>query len=377
MADEIINEKKFNEGMSNLRDAIDNIDGDLVKLINKRLNISKQVGELKEKFNSQVLDKSRENIIMERLSRLNQGPVSNTTLQYIFSVLIAASRELQKPQTISYLGPAATYTHIAAMNHFGYSGKFVPQTTIGDIFIEVARGASLYGVIPVENSIEGAVNYTLDLLFESDVKICGEKYQIISHDLLSETGNINDIKVIYSHPQAFSQCRTWLQENLPGVSLEECGSTARAAKKIVGNKNAAAIASNKAAVEYNLKIVESKIEDFTKNVTRFLIIAKDEVAKTTTMTGNDKTTIMFVTSHTSGALFKTLDPIAKAGLNLVKLESRPIRNENWSYFFIADIEGHIDDPIIKKAIDQIGEISLFLKCVGSYPKAQEGYQEIQ
>ena len=372
MVDIKIEKKQFDDEISHLRGAIDKIDADLVALINERLNISKKVGELKEKFDSQVLDKSRENIIMDRLLKLNHGPVSDVTLQYIFSVLIAASRQLQKTQTISYLGPAATYTHTAAMNHFGYSGKFVPHATIRDIFIEVARGTSHYGVIPVENSIEGAVNYTLDLLFESDIKICGEKYQAISHDLLSETGNIDDIEVVYSHSQAFSQCRTWLQKNLPNVICKECGSTANAAKKISGNNSAAAIASSKAAIEYNLKIVESQIEDFTKNVTRFLIIGKDEVA----MTGNDKTTIMFVTAHTSGALFRTLDPIAKANLNLVKLESRPIRNEKWSYFFIADIEGHITSPEIKKAVDEIKKISLFVKCVGSYPKAKEGYQEM-
>lgn len=354
---------EYNTKLLELRNSIDTIDNEIVALINKRLGVSLQVGELKKRYDNKVLDKSRENEIMQRLCDLNQGPVSNTVLQYIFSVIMSASRELQKPLQIAYLGPEATYTHIAALNHFKYSGAFIPQKNISEIFAEVERGACQYGVVPVENSIEGAVNHTLDLLFETNVKICGERYQAISHELMSETGDIRDIKIIYSHPQPFAQCRNWLQRNLPDVTLEECSSTAHAAQKAVGNKNAAAIASTKAAQVNKLKIVESKIEDSSKNETRFLIIGKDEMP----YTGKDKTSIMFVTSHVPGALFKALEPVARAGLNMVKLESRPTKSENWSYFFIMDIEGHLDDPKIKEILSVMKHLCLFLKILGSYP----------
>ena len=358
--------------LQELRVAIDTVDNDIVALINRRLGISQAVGELKKRYANQVLDVSRENEIMKRLCDLNQGPVSNTVLQYIFSVIMAASRELQKPLQIAYLGPEATYTHIAALNHFKYSGLFIPQKNISEIFAEVERGACQYGVVPVENSIEGAVNHTLDLLFESNVKICAERYQAISHDLMSETGDIRDIKVIYSHPQPFSQCRNWLQRNLPDATLEECSSTAHAAQKVVGRKDAAAIASSKAAQIHNLKIVESKIEDSSKNETRFLVIGKDDMPRT----GKDKTSIMFVTSHVPGALFKALEPVARAGINMVKLESRPTKSENWSYFFIMDIEGHQEDDKIKEILMVMKHLCLFLKILGSYPiehKEQQQY----
>ena len=360
--------------LSGMRSEIDEIDTRIVELINKRLTITKEVGELKNKFGLPVLDKSRENIILKRISVLNKGPAKDTVLHYIYSVIMAASRELQRPLAIAYLGPEATYTHIAALNHFRHSGTFIPQKNIRDIFLEVERGACQYGVVPVENSIEGAVNHTLDLLFETEIKICAEIYQEISHDLLSETGNLEDVQIVYSHPNPFGQCRLWLNKNLPDAKLEECSSTSYAAKIVKGNKHAAAIASSKAAQVYDLKVVESRIEDSSKNETRFLVIGKNEVVP---RTGKDKTSIMFVTSHVPGALFQALEPVAELGINMVKLESRPTKNENWNYFFIMDLEGHMEDTPIAAIINQMKHRCLFLKCLGSYPRMQEGYKEIQ
>lgn len=356
-----------------LREGIDAIDAEIVELINRRLLLGKEIGRIKGVKGDEVLDKSREIEIMRRLSALNQGPVKETVLHYIFSVIIAASREIQKPQTVAYLGPVSTYTHMAALSHFGHSGKFEPRQYIRDVFSEVERGACQYGVVPVENSIEGAVNRTLDLLFESDLKICAEKYLPISHDLLSKSGRKEDIEVIYSHPQALAQCRAWLRNNLPHCAMKECSSTADAAVKAAADGKAAAIASSKAALTYSLRVVESRIEDFSKNITRFLVIGRDEIAKT----GNDKTTIMFVTTHSPGALFKALAPMSEAGINMVKLESRPIKKERWSYFFVMDVEGHIEDEKIRNSMERMKEHCLFLRCLGSYPKAQEGYQEIE
>ena len=356
--------------ISPLRNSINDIDANILDLINKRLLLAKKIGQIKELNNAPILDSARETTIIKKLSSLNKGPLSNDALHHIFTEIIATSREIQKPQIVTYLGPEATFTHIAAIKHFGRSISFVPQPSICDIFSEVEKGVCHYGVTPVENSIEGAVNYTLDIFFESNLKICAELYLNISLDLLSKSGNLDDIKVIYSHPQPIGQCRGWLRKNLPEIAPEECSSTAYAAQKAAENSEVAAIASSEAARLYNLQIVASKIEDFSRNITRFLVIGRDEIHRT----GYDKTSIMFVTSHVPGALNRVLSPIADAGINMVKLESRPTKHENWNYFFFVDIEGHIEDAIVKKTISEMKNLCLYLKCLGSYPRIKVGDQ---
>ncbi|MBL0699357.1 MAG: prephenate dehydratase [Desulfosarcina sp.] len=349
------------------RKAIDDIDSKILDLINKRLLHAREIGRVKHDKGGKVLDNQREIEIMDRLISLNNGPVRDDTIIQIFQDIISESREIQRPQKVSYLGPQATFTHIAAMSHFGRPPSFLPQTSIRDVFTEVEKGASAYGVVPAENSIEGAVNHTLDLFFESDLKVCAEIYQSISHDLLSLTGDLNKIEKIYSHPQAFGQCRKWLRRYLPGIPLEECSSTARAAQRASEEDGTAAIASSAAAQMYKLLVAESGIQDFAHNITRFLVIGNDETHRT----GKDKTSIMFATIHAPGALHMALEPIAKAGINMVKLESRPTKHENWNYFFFVDIEGHLKDPKVKDTFNSMQEFCQYLKCLGSYPKARE------
>lgn len=354
--------------ITGLRSSIDRIDEKILALINKRLLLAKDIGRMKAENGSRVLDIARESTLIQRLNSLNEGPLSRSALHHVFAEIIAASREIQKNHSVAYLGPEATFTHIAAINYFGQSVNYVPQTTIRDIFCEVEKSACHYGVVPVENSIEGSVNYTLDLFFESDLKICAELYHPISHDLLSKSDMLEEIEIIYSHPQAFAQCRKWIQKKLPEAVLVECDSTAHAAKKASDNPRSAAIASSKAAHIYNLQVAASKIEDISRNTTRFLIIGKDDIKRT----GSDKTSIMFVTSHIPGALYKALKPVAESGINMVKLESRPTKHENWSYFFFVDLEGHIEDRIVSGTIQKMKKLCLFLKCLGSYPVASEG-----
>ncbi|MDM8525741.1 prephenate dehydratase [Desulfococcaceae bacterium HSG8] len=353
--------------ISEIRAAIDDIDEKLLELLNKRLGLALTAGRAKAQKGAQVLDNTRENAILQRVSALNKGPLTQNSLRQIFKQIMAASRELQRAHRVTYLGPEATFTHIAAMNHFGESVSFIPQSNIREVFREVEKGACHYGVVPIENSIEGSVNSTLDLFFESNLKICAEKYQPISHDLLSVTGNLEDIRVIYSHPQAFAQCRLWLQKYVPNAALEECSSTAHAAQKASELPGTAAIASNEASHMYNLEILASGIEDVARNTTRFLVIGKEPVHRT----GNDKTSVMFVTSHIPGALYHSLKPMADSGVNMVKLESRPTKHENWSYFFFADVEGHMEDAIVKETVEKMKEICLYVKWLGSYPKVEE------
>ena len=355
-------------GITGLRHSIDEIDEKILALINRRLLLAREIGRMKAEKGSKVLDIARESTLIQRLNSLNEGPLSRSALHHVFAEIIAAAREIQKPHSVAYLGPEATFTHIASINYFGQSVNFVPQPTIWDIFCEVEKGACHYGVVPVENSIEGSVNYTLDLFFESDLKICAELYHPISHDLLSLNDSLKEIEVIYSHPQAFAQCRKWIRNKLPEAVLSECDSTTDAARKASDDPKTAAIASSKAAHMYGLQVIASKIEDVSRNTTRFIVIGKDEIKRT----GSDKTSLMFATPHIPGALHKVLKPIADAGINMVKLESRPTKHENWSYFFFVDLEGHIDDHSVAGTIKKMKKLCLFLKCLGSYPTANEG-----
>ncbi|MDP2647401.1 MAG: prephenate dehydratase [Desulfobacterales bacterium] len=352
-----------------LREKIDKIDDTIIRLVDQRLVVAKEIGEIKRRQGEKLWDGARESTLIKRLFTLDTALLSHTAISHIFMEIIAACREIQQPPRITYLGPEATFTHIAAMKHFGHSAIFVPCSSIRDVFQDVEKGACHYGTVPVENSIEGAVNYTLDLFYEADLKICAEIYLTVSHDLLSESGLLEDIKVIYSHPHAFAQCRRWLQKYLPQAPLEECSSTAEAAVKASKIPGAAAIANREAGHLYHLQVAAPGIEDISRNITRFLVIGREE----TRQTGQDKTSVMFVTPHVPGALHHVLEPLAKAGINMVKLESRPIKYENWSYCFFVDLEGHLEDPVMKQTLEKMKGLCPLLKYLGSYPKANEEY----
>lgn len=358
-------EQTTEDQLKGLREKIDSIDSTILSLINERLNIGRKVGEIKQQAGKKILDQSREAAVYQNLFNLNQGPATNELLQYVFNVIITATREIQRPKTISFLGPPATYSHIAALTHFKQTGSFIEQPNLYEVFRQVDRNDSHFGVVPIENSIEGAVNHTLDLFTEFDLKICAEHYETISHDLLSLTGEAKDVKTIISHPQPIAQCRTWIRTQFGNIKIIESSSTSKAAQLASEDKSIAAIASRQAAHLYGLQTVASKIEDQSGNITRFLVIGKNEPEPT----GSDKTSIMFATPHVPGALFKALEPIDTAGLNMLKLESRPTRHQNWSYYFFVDIEGHYTDEIVSKTIKALDNYALSLKILGSYPVA--------
>ncbi|MFH2060404.1 MAG: prephenate dehydratase [Pseudomonadota bacterium] len=357
--------KKHEQDLSSLRNQIDAIDSKILDLINQRLDIGKQVGCIKAETGSKILDRSRETKVIENLFKLNHGPASKELLQYVFNVIIAATREIQRPKTISFLGPQATYSHIAALNHFQHSGLFIEHPNLYEVFRQVDRNESHFGVVPIENSTEGAVNHTLDLFTEFNLNICAEHYEPVSHDLLSLTGEAKDVKTIISHPQPIAQCRTWIRNKFGHAKIIEASSTSKAALLASEDKHIAAIASKQAAHLYGLQAIESKIEDRSGNITRFLVIGKEPPKRT----GNDKTSIMFATPHVPGALFKALEPIDRAGLNMLKLESRPTHHQNWSYYFFVDIAGHHTDEIVSKTIEELKNYALSLKILGSYPVA--------
>ncbi|PIE62141.1 MAG: prephenate dehydratase [Desulfobacter postgatei] len=353
----------YSPSLSPLRGEIDRIDERILALINQRLEIGKKVGEIKKQTGSQILNRTRERMVIERLSQLNSGPADESLIQYIFNVIITATREIQRPKSVGFLGPLASHSHIAALHYFRHCATFIEEPSFFDIFHNIERKQLHFGIVPVENSIEGAVNYTLDLFAEFDIQITAEHYEPVSHDLLSITGELKDVKSVYSHPQAIAQCKNWLKKHLPHAIVMETTSTSNAAIMASKDEQIAAIASEKAAHFYNLLPVASKIQDRTGNITRFLVIGGDGSERT----GNDKTSVMFATNHTPGALFRALSPVNRSGLNMVKLESRPTRNHNWSYHFFMDIEGHIQDEIVFQTIEQIRSQALYLKVLGAYP----------
>lgn len=346
-----------------LRKEIDKIDMEILRLLNERARTAIDVGKIKkeEKMTAHVPQRERE--IYERLLKENKGPFPNDVLRVIFREIMSASLALEQPLKVAYLGPKATFTHLACMKQFGFFANYIPVNSIKEVFAEVERGRANYGVVPIENSTEGVVNHTLDMFIESNLKITSEILQEVSHHLLSLTGVMEDIKCLYSHPHAIAQCATWVEQNLPHIPIVEVSSTARAAEMCVDDPSTAAIASELAAELYGLKIVKNHIEDYMNNYTRFLVIAIKHVEKS----GRDKTSIMFSVKDRVGALYNVLKIFTEHGINLTKIESRPSRKKAWDYVFFVDLQGHIKDEKVKKALDVLEPQCLFLKVLGSYP----------
>lgn len=349
--------------LESLRKKIDSIDEEMLDALNRRAELVLEVARIKRGRNAKFYSPQREKEIIERLTGLNKGPFPNDALKTVYREILSASLSLEEPLRVAYFGLRASYTHVAAMRHFGSFADFISCGTIKDVFESVARDDAQYGVVPIENSSEGVVSYTLDMFIDYDLKMAAEVMLEVSHNLLSKSGVKSEIKKIYSHPQATAQCRVWLEKNMPTVPLYEATSTSKAAESASMDDDAAAIASELAAGIYNLKFVHRRIEDSRRNFTRFLVIAKEFPGKT----GNDKTSIMFSVKDRPGALYDVLTPFKRARINLTKIESRPSRRKAWEYIFFVDMEGHYDDGKQRKAIEEVKKECLFLKMLGSYP----------
>jgi chorismate mutase/prephenate dehydratase len=271
-----------------------------------------------------------------------------------------------------YLGPEATFSHAAAIQQFGDSAQFIQTRSLAEIFEEVERGRADYGVVPIENTIEGVVNLTLDLFIDSNLKICAETLREVSHHLLSKKGTMKGIKKIYSHPQAIAQCNNWLTKYLPHAPIKEVFSTAKAAQLATRDEHSAAIASEYAGKLYGLKAVRRRIEDYTQNFTRFWVLGKNPPGRT----GNDKTSIMFSFKDRAGGLHVMLSPFARRNINMTKIESRPFKSRPWEYIFFIDIEGHQADSHVAEALEEMGRDSQYMKVLGSYPKSVVHEQEL-
>jgi chorismate mutase / prephenate dehydratase len=358
------------EMLKELREKIDRIDAGIVRLLNERAAVSVEIGRIKSEAGCDICDPSREETVYRNLMEQNGGILPESALREIFREIISASRALQEPMTVSFLGPEASFSHQAALARFGRGIRIAPQISIPEVFSSVEKGESLRGVVPVENSAEGSVKATLDALITTPLSIRGESFLRIRHCLLA-TGGLETIRKIYSHPQALAQCQGWLRMHLPGASLIEVESTAGAARRVREEAAGAAIGSRLAAETYGLNLPAEGIEDNPSNTTRFLIIGPRPEGNEGGITGRDKTSILFGTSHAPGALERALAPFAAAGINLTRIESFPMRDRMWEYLFFVDVVGHIDEPKIRECMQGLEKQTATIKVLGSYPRGEE------
>jgi len=350
------------------RDQIDAIDEQILKLVNARANHARHIGALKD--DGVIYRPEREAQVLRRLTELNAGPLPAEAVTNIFRSIMSNCRALEKELTVAFLGPLGTYSEEAALKQFGVGRNAVVCGSIDEVFRTVEAGQADYGIVPVENSNEGAVGLTLDLLLSSPLKICGEVTIPIHHCLLSKQTDIQQISHVFSHSQSLAQCHEWLNKMLPKAEREAVTSNARAAQMIhdlisIDGTFAAAIASKRAAELFNLNVLAENIEDDPKNTTRFLVLSKHDVAPS----GQDKTSLVMAAKNQPGAILSLLEPLAKHGVSMTKLESRPAKVGMWEYVFYVDIEGHQNDPKVAEAVRDIGNRASYLKHLGSYPVA--------
>ena len=353
------------ENLKSLRQQIDSLDSEIVSSLNKRLEITLKIRNIKKNLGKGIYSPEREVELIRRLKQIKHPLLSDSALEAIYREIMSSSLALEKPLRIAYLGPEATFTHLAAIKRFGSQLEYLACGSIADVFKEVERANADYGVVPVENSIEGAVTHTMDMLVDADLKICAQIVMNVSHNLLSRYSKEN-IKRIYSNPQVFAQCRLWLQKNFPHIELIDSASTTRAAQIVRKEKNSACIASILASSVYKLKIIAKSIEDSPNNITRFLVIGNASAGPS----GRDRTSIVFSIKDKVGALYDLLSSFKKYRINLTRIESRPSKKKAWDYYFFADLEGHIQDKNVSRALAELERQAKYLKVLGSYPQGE-------
>jgi chorismate mutase / prephenate dehydratase len=356
------------KSLAQLRQDIHELDGGILQLLNKRAARSVEIGQVKRAQGADVYSPAQEARVFDFLGKNNTGPLSDAAVRDIFREIFSSSRALQGPLTVTYLGPEASFSHLAALAHFGRSAELAPAGTIDQVFDRVERGNIALGIVPVENSTEGSVGHTLRRLIATPLDIRAEVFLRISQCLMSTGARKEDIRRVYSHPQALAQCRNWLRENLPQAEQLETTSTSEAGERALRDpEGGAAVGSRLSATIHGLSILAEDIEDNPANTTRFLVIGKGQGERT----GRDKTSILFGTSHVPGALFQTLEIFARERINLLRIESHPLRDRMWEYLFFADFAGHREDEQVGKCLRDMEGRTTFLKILGSYPRGEE------
>ncbi len=350
-----------------LRERIDALDEQIQNLINERAAVAQEVARVKMAGGEDVsfYRPEREAQVLRRVKERNTGPLEGEEMARLFREIMSACLALEKPMRIAFLGPEGTFTQTAALKHFGHSVTTVPLAAIDEVFREVEAGGADYGVVPVENSTEGVVNYTLDLLVGSPLKICGEVEVRIHDHVMGKVATLAEATRVYSHAQSLAQCREWLDAHMAGVERIAVSSNAEAARRAAGEEGAVAVAGETAAELYGLPILARNIEDHPDNTTRFLVLGHDDVPRS----GIDKTSLLISASNRPGALFRLLEPLAQNGISMTRIESRPSRQAMWEYVFFVDIDGHREDEGLRSALGELQEKAALFRILGSYPRA--------
>ncbi len=351
--------------LKSLRTSIDKLDLQILKLINERAGLASEIGRIKNEQGADVFSPAREEEVYKNVLDANKGPFQEVTIRAIYREIMSGARALQKTVKVAYLGPEYSYSHLAAVERFGQAVEFMRVGSISSVFEEVNRLHVDFGVVPLENSTDGGITDTLDMFMRiPQLKICAEVRLKIHHNLLANCEQ-EQIRRVYSKPQALSQCRNWLSKNLPHADIKDVSSTAVAAQLAAQEPGAAAVASRQAAVKYGLRMMFTDIEDFPHNETRFAIIGKQDNGKT----GADKTSLMFKVAHNPGSLVDALEIFKSNKLNLTWIESFPAKTGKQEYIFFVDFEGHNEDPKVKRALGTLADKCEQLSVLGSFPIA--------
>jgi chorismate mutase/prephenate dehydratase len=353
----------MSDKLKQFRVQIDSIDDELLRLMNQRAELAQQIGHLKE--DGVVLRPEREAQVLQRLQNSNPGPLGNAAVAGLFTEVMSQCRALEAPLSVAYLGPEGTFTEAAALKRFGSAISGQSCATIDEVFRAVESGKAHYGVVPAENSTEGAIGRTLDLLLQSTLQACGEVMLAIHQCLLAQNCDLSAIKTVYSHSQSLGQCQGWLNANLPNAARIAVASNAEAARLAADNSHSAAIAGAQAATHAGLNVCVENIEDEANNTTRFLVLGNQRVAAS----GKDKTSLVMSAPNRPGAVHDLLVPLARYGVSMTKLESRPARSGLWEYIFFVDIDGHQTDAKVVAALSELKQVAAFVKILGSYPVA--------
>ena len=358
---------KNSNDLDAIRARIDQIDGQLLELLSRRATAVAEVAHIKRAAggSSVFYRPEREAQILHRVMESNPGPLSSEEIARLFREIISACFALEQVISVAYLGPEGTFTHDAAIKHFGHSVRTAALAGIDQVFREVEAGQCHFGVVPVENSIEGVVNHTLDLLMNSPLRICGEVELRIHQHLMSRSADLSGIRRVYSHQQSLAQCRAWLNGNLPAVERIPVSSNSEAARMATVEDGAAALAGAAAAEFHKLPILARNVEDAPDNTTRFLVLGRDSAAPS----GRDKTSLLFSTPNRPGALSTMLKCFADEGVSLSRIESRPSRRGMWDYVFFVDLEGHTEDAPVAAALSALQREASMVRVLGSYPSA--------
>ncbi len=354
--------QRMSDELLKLRNNIDRLDEEILERLAERARSAHRIGEIKQ---GNLYRPEREAQVLRRLAALNPGPLQADAVKRIFREIMSACLALEQPQRVAYLGPAGTFSESAARRHFGSAAAFIPMPAIDDVFRAVEAGNADYGVVPVENSTEGVVGGTLDLLLANPARICGEVKLRIHQQLMSRADGIGAAKRLYSHMQSLSQCHEWLNRNLANVPRIPVASNAEAARLASEDGESCAIAGEAAAELYGLNVLAANIEDDPNNTTRFIVIGSHDAGPS----GNDKTSIVLSAANRPGAMYALLEPLARHGVDMTKLQSRPARSGLWEYVFYVDFLGHRDDPKVSAALDELNQKAAFVKVLGSYPLA--------